>query len=355
MEDRISLVMIVKNEEKNLPRCLKSVKGIVDEMIIVDTGSDDGTKKVAYDLGAKVYDFKWINDFSAARNFGLDKATSEFRIILDADEYIVSGNKENILNTVNKNSIGQIEFLNAFQKNGEVRYSRNYISRICYNDVRYTGKIHEQLESKKIRVKTNIQVSHDGYLNKDKSQRNLDILFDAIKDNPNDTYLLYQLAHTLNLAGRKEESAKWYEKYYRIGNLRDYYRCEAVVDYLYNLIAIGKLEEGLLIVQNESIRYNDSPDFNFVCGEFYRELVLSDINKYINYLPYIEKSYFRCLEIGETQKYDSIVGTGSFLASYNLGVWYEVSGQVEKAKSYYTMSVEWGYQKAAERLKMLNS
>lgn len=353
MEDKISLVMIVKNEETNLSRCLESVKSIVNEIVIVDTGSTDGTKRIAEHYGAEIYDYAWNNDFSAARNFALSKATGSVRLILDADEYLVAGTRADIINSVDKHSVGQIAIFSAFEKNGEIKYSKSYISRICYQDIWYTGKIHEQLDNSLPRVRTNIEVEHDGYLNKDKSQRNLVVLFEAVKEQPEDSYLLYQLSHTLFLSGQKEESASWYEKYYQNSDIRESFRCEAIVDYLYNLISIGFMEKGLNIVQAEIKRYDDSPDFNFVCGEFYRELVLSNIEKYISYLPLIETSYLRCLEIGETTKYDSIVGTGSFTAAYNLGTWYEVSGQLEKAKHYYTMSMDLGYEKAADRLKLL--
>lgn len=69
----ISLAMIVKNEEEWLPKCLDSVKDIVDEIVIVDTGSTDKTKEVAARYGAQIYDFTWVDDFSAARNFSLDR------------------------------------------------------------------------------------------------------------------------------------------------------------------------------------------------------------------------------------------------------------------------------------------
>lgn len=84
----LSLCMIVKNEEANLPRCLESVKGVVDEMVIVDTGSTDRTKEIAQSYGAKVYDFEWVDDFSAARNYGIDRAKGEWILVLDADEVL---------------------------------------------------------------------------------------------------------------------------------------------------------------------------------------------------------------------------------------------------------------------------
>ena len=70
---KINLVMIVKNEERSLKRCLEAVKPLVDRMIVVDTGSYDRTREIAEKMGAEVYDFVWNNDFSAARNFALEQ------------------------------------------------------------------------------------------------------------------------------------------------------------------------------------------------------------------------------------------------------------------------------------------
>ena len=84
----ISLCMIVKNEEKNLPRCLESVCGLVDEMIILDTGSEDNTVSIAQSFGAKVYQIPWPGDFSAARNESVEKAGGDWILYLDADEVL---------------------------------------------------------------------------------------------------------------------------------------------------------------------------------------------------------------------------------------------------------------------------
>jgi Glycosyl transferase family 2. len=74
----ISLCMIVKNEELTLDRCLTSIKDAVDEIIIVDTGSTDLTKNIGKKYTDKIFDFKWIDDFSAARNFSFSKATMDY-------------------------------------------------------------------------------------------------------------------------------------------------------------------------------------------------------------------------------------------------------------------------------------
>lgn len=93
----ISLCMIVKNEEKILSRCLDCLKDLMDEIIIVDTGSTDGTKEVARQYTDQVYDFSWCEDFAAARNFSFSKATKEYIYAPDADEYLDDLNRKRFM------------------------------------------------------------------------------------------------------------------------------------------------------------------------------------------------------------------------------------------------------------------
>lgn len=93
----ISLCMIVKNEEDCLKRCLDSLKGIVDEMIVVDTGSTDRTKEIAKECGARVEDFAWTGDFSEARNFAFSKANCDYIYSADADEELDEDNRERFM------------------------------------------------------------------------------------------------------------------------------------------------------------------------------------------------------------------------------------------------------------------
>ena len=93
----ISLCMIVKNEEKVLGRCLDSVKDAVDEIIIVDTGSEDRTKEIAAAYTDKVYEFEWTNDFAKARNESFSKAEMDYCMWLDADDVLEAGGQEKLL------------------------------------------------------------------------------------------------------------------------------------------------------------------------------------------------------------------------------------------------------------------
>ncbi len=90
----ISCCMIVKNEEKVLARCLDSIRDLMDEIVIVDTGSTDRTKEIAAGYTDKIYDFEWVDDFSAARNFAFSKATKEYIYSADADEVVDEENRQ---------------------------------------------------------------------------------------------------------------------------------------------------------------------------------------------------------------------------------------------------------------------
>ncbi|MBP1761316.1 MAG: glycosyl transferase, group 2 family, partial [Firmicutes bacterium] len=89
-----SLTMIVKNEEQNIGRCLDSVKNLVGEIIIVDTGSTDRTVEICRSYNAQIFSCPWQDNFAQARNFGLDKVSQDWVLWLDADEEIAPGNRE---------------------------------------------------------------------------------------------------------------------------------------------------------------------------------------------------------------------------------------------------------------------
>ena len=99
---RLSQCMIVKNEEKNIEQALAWGKGVVCEQIVVDTGSTDRTVELAEAMGARVYHFPWIDDFSAAKNFAISKAEGDWIAFLDADEYITEEDAKKLPPLLNK-------------------------------------------------------------------------------------------------------------------------------------------------------------------------------------------------------------------------------------------------------------
>ena len=112
----ISLCMIVKNEERVLKRCLDSIKDLMDEIIIVDTGSTDCTKEIAAEYTEKIYDFMWVEDFSAARNFSFSKAECDYIYTADADEVLNQENYEKF-RTLKETLLPEIEIVQMYYGN----------------------------------------------------------------------------------------------------------------------------------------------------------------------------------------------------------------------------------------------
>ena len=134
----ISVCMIVKNEEKVLARCLDSLEGLWDELIVVDTGSSDNTKEIAGKYTDKVYDFSWTGNFSDARNFSFSKAKCEYIYSADADEVLDDENRQKFLQ-LKRMLIPEIEIVQMYYGN---QLSQNSI----YNfDKEYRPKLYKRL------------------------------------------------------------------------------------------------------------------------------------------------------------------------------------------------------------------
>lgn len=359
---KISLVMIVKNEERCLAECLKRAAHLVDEIVIADSGSGDGTRTIAKKMGARVYDYQWTDDFSAARNFALEHAGGDWNLILDADEYLKPCTRKVLEARILKNVcrfgtrwIGAVTRYDKFPDGDGVSVNVTALPRLLPAGVKYTGSIHEQPDTDYPCCRIPLEADHDGYLCCDKGARNLPYLEAAVKRWPEDRYYQFQLAVTLRNLKRFQESLAWFRQFYTGGPDLGF-RTEGVLLYLYTLLDIGDtvcLHEAAAVISREQERLDGRADFCFVRGIFYMKLVLSNVTAYVHLLPEIEASYLACLAIGECPEQGGVLGTGSFKAAYNLALWYEVSGQTEQARKYYQESAALGYEAAEKRLKQL--
>lgn len=217
----ISLCMIIKNEEKILKRCLDSVKGLVDEFIIVDTGSSDKSKEIAKEYDAKVYDFEWCDDFSKARNYSFSKATKDYILWLDADDYITKENLEKLIELKNTLSpdVDVVSMGYSLSRNskGETTYSlrRNRIVKRKMGFL-WKGRIHEYLDVMGVTIHSEAFVNHDkdkGYTN-----RNLTI-FKLMKEN-NEEFTdrdRFYYANELYYNGEYKEAIEEYQKFIESG------------------------------------------------------------------------------------------------------------------------------------------
>jgi glycosyltransferase involved in cell wall biosynthesis len=351
---KLSLAMIAKNEARCLARCLQSVRGLADEIIVADTGSTDDTVKIANQNGAKVIHFNWINDFATARNFALAQATGDWILVLDADEWASEKLAKEIKNFVQGPSqIGRLKIVSDFRHNGQTQQSSTFVSRLFPRGAKFEGRIHEQIVSSLPRVNLRGELWHDGYLETKKSARNVTMLQAEITREPNSAYLHFQLALEFTALGQPQNAFAELQKARATMNPNDPFAPNVIVDFLYAAMELKQFEAGLEAIHAAEKSLADFPDFHHAGGLFYMKYVGSNPAKHRGDLPKIEQSFQRSLALGETDKYKSVHGSGTFLANYNLGVFYHVFGEDDRAKKCLEISAQQNYAPASALLKKL--
>ena len=216
----VSLCMIVKNEEANLPACLEAVVGLFSDMVVVDTGSTDGTKAIAARFGAKVIDFQWIDSFCAARNVAIEHAQGDWIFWLDADDRVDADNRE------------RLRHLFQHLRNENVAYSMKCVClpdpsrdtttvvdhiRLFRRDpaIRWRYRVHEQILPA-IRAQggnvcfANIQIQHTGYqdpaLRARKLDRDVRLLRLELDEHPNDPFAQFNIGSVFQEMGKLPEA-----------------------------------------------------------------------------------------------------------------------------------------------------
>lgn len=213
--------MIVKNEEELLPHCLASVQGAVDEIIVVDTGSSDRSAEIAQQYGALVVGFEWCEDFAAARNAGLERASGDWILFLDADEALDRAAREQIRSwTLVSGCDGLFLNIHNYTGTGQQGVTVNPVLRLFRNapEHRFEGRIHEQIAAAICRRNpeaafhvTDMVIHHYGYQTaiverKDKVNRNVRLLQQAVEEEPDQPFHHYNLGVEYLRVGEAERA-----------------------------------------------------------------------------------------------------------------------------------------------------
>ncbi|AOC90744.1 glycosyltransferase [Bacillus sp. L381] len=208
-ECKLTLCMIVKNEERYISRCLSSVQDIADEIVIVDTGSQDNTKDICKNFQARVYDLEWENDFAKARNYGLQHAEGDWILMLDADEELDQETGRFLTSLLHDElpSRGLLKIINYTGKQlDENEALESMQPRLFRNHegLLYQGRIHENIMSSNEEENNAFftlpcVIHHYGYLEqeekiKQKHKRNISILNEELSEETPDPWLIYHLA-----------------------------------------------------------------------------------------------------------------------------------------------------------------
>lgn len=349
----ISLCMIVKNEENTLGGCLEAVSSYVDEIIIVDTGSDDKTKEIALQYTDKVYDYKWINDFAAARNFSISKATNDYILVLDSDETVIHMNLEEVKQLIENypRKIGRVLINNEYVRRNNFYKYMERVNRLFSKKIyKYEGIIHEQLVyiadlqgTVHDTFNIPITVSHSGYdgnldFRKQKTQRNINHLKIALELNPEDPYLQYQLGKSFYMQEDYLRACDYFGQalYYDIDPRLEYVQ-DMVESYGYSLLNSGQYESAMQLL-NIYDEFAVTADFVFMIA-----LVLMNNGQFEKAITEFEKA--------TRMSAYKMEGVNTYLAYYNIGAIYECLGNIQSAEEYYHKCI--GYDQALLRLGKL--
>ena len=299
----LSIAMIVKNEENNLPRTLEALKALKNkinyEIIIVDTGSEDNTINIAKQYTNKVYEKEWTGNFAQMRNYSIDKCKGDWILILDADEVLENPNeliKFFKQKDTKKFNSATLKFKNILS-NKEDDYLIGTLVRLFRNkkEFCYTGRVHEQPKVIHPTKLTNITLLHYGYSRESfklmnyKYERNLKLLLEDLKEDNNNPYTYFQLAQTYGMANMPEKAFESVRKAYELIEKKD---DKKKYLYIYHLLAMylngsGEYEKAIEISKEALTYRNDHLDFYYFIAKAY-----SFLNEYKK-AEYYYDEYFK--------------------------------------------------------------
>lgn len=347
----ISVCIIAKNEEKRIARCLESLLPYDFEIVIVDTGSTDRTKEIASKYTSCIYDFEWIDDFSAARNFSLEKASNNWIFMMDCDEWVESLNMEEFTyfrkhlshavgSVTRKNLTGTPEYHYLTFDQTERLFNKKHFH--------YTQRIHEQLTPKFGKdleaILLNTTIGHDGYLMTEaekerKSHRNISLLEEELKENPDNPYILYQLGNGYDIIGASEKAIEYYSQAltFDLDPTLAYVQA-LIISYGEDLLKTGQSVKALEL-QKYLDSITDSADYFYLMGIIYVKNGL-----YENALD--------CFEKATTFETSGKEGTNSFLSYFEIGRILTMISEWTTARTYFEMCGNYG--PALQAIKILN-
>lgn len=344
----ISLVMIVRDEERCIARALKSAACLVDEMIVVDTGSVDDTSAIAQAHGATVSSFTWVDDFGAARNAAIERAHGDYFMVLDADESLVTTASDPLREWVASAHIataGSIRVSSATDSDGARIESVVTSVRLLPSKARYHGRVHENPRGfQRLTPVNGVNITHDGYEPQQilrKRGRNESLLRVALAEDPDDAFHLFQLGRERQIVGDLAEATRLFEAALDAGNDRDPWRDELQARLLFVLGRGGHPEKALTRASSFLQAPHLSAEVLFSAGNLFLDVALIRPSSANELVDMAVRAWLTCLDIGEPDAgRDTTPGCGSFLAAENLAAVCEARGDTQGRLHWATVAAD---------------
>jgi tetratricopeptide (TPR) repeat protein len=340
---RLSMCMIVRDEQDMLPRCLGAVAGAVDEIVVVDTGSTDATVEIARSFGARVLFHEWTGSFAEARNVSFDAATGDWVIFLDADEVLVEEDIP-LLRSLTGRTWREAFYLSETNHTGDLddgtAVTHNAL-RVFRNrpEYRFEGRLHEQIAGRlpgylPERVEaTGVRIEHYGYLgavrdSREKSRRNIELLRLQQAESPPTPFLHYNLGSEYAAAGEPEPALLEFERAWALlEDLPDrdsYQFAPALMGRMVKALrACGRPADAIACAEVGLERFEGFTDLVF--EQAIAAIALGQDERAILLLE-------RCIEMGDApSRYTATLGCGSYLAWLQLAELKRRGGEHEEA------------------------
>jgi len=325
-----SVCIIAKNEEKYIERCLKSIADFDCEIVVVDTGSTDNTIEIVKKYTTKIYHFDWVNDFSAARNFSISKASNDWILVLDCDEWVKEAEPARFLPMFSPHPdyLGVLKRINLLPVGSYTDDVPRFFNRKYYH---YERSIHEQLVPLTPHplegFNLPLTILHSGY-NEGKTEtaekhiRNMSLLEKELEKDPDNPYFYFQIGQEHFNQFDYQGALPYYEKVltYDLSPQLEYYRL-SVQSYGECLIQLKETEKALEIQKWEP-EFGDISDFHYLMGRIY---VLA--GQPLNAMP----EFIKAISL----KNPRTTGTDSHLSWYYLAAINEDFGNIPAAISFY--------------------
>ena len=333
--------MIVRNEARCIERCLLSVRPWVRRMVVLDTGSTDDTVARAQAQGAEVFHAPWPDDFAAARNLALGRSDAPWRLVLDADEWLIEGGPallEALAQRPEPTWAGVVSVESRFEQGGHDGIGITRITRLLPRGACYAGRVHEQVQGDWPRVALPVRLGHDGYeaaAMARKQGRNDTLLVRSLQEQPHDAYLWYQRGKEAESAGRWPDAAAHYAQADALAEAQAPWQADLTVRWLHCLSMARCHDQAIALASERQPRWSGHTDFNFVVGTVMMNCACDHPDRALACLEIAQASWEACLALGEQPQIEgAVLGRGSHLAAWNLMALHQALGQAAQGQHY---------------------